>query len=86
MTMTNDIQSAADLYRALGAALRGKTPDDVAREAAVSGSRLNLFRRALNRQEQAEKAATRLGFVGVGIISFADHRIATFCRRIGLYA
>lgn len=48
----------------------------------VSGSRVNIILRKIRRYHQAQNAAPKFGLIGVGIISFADNRLAEFSKRI----
>lgn len=48
----------------------------------VSGSRVNIILRKIRRYHQAQDAAPKFGLIGVGIISFADTRLAKFSQRI----
>lgn len=48
----------------------------------VSGSRTNIIVRKLRRYRAAEETAPKFGQVGVGVITFADTRLARFTQRI----
>lgn len=69
----------ADLY----AAIEGKAPADVAAQATVSGSDLNMITRRLRRYYAAQSApcAIAAGIIGVGLITFAESRLRVFNRR-----
>jgi len=70
-----------DLIDALNANIRGMSPDDCKALAEVSGTRLNLIVRRIRRYNDAQANAPRFGLIGVGAISFAENRVATFNRR-----
>lgn len=71
-----------DLCHATLDAVEGLSTTEVKAVAAKSGTRLNLIRRAFNRLHAAEHCALQHGLVGVGVISFGQHRTATFLRRV----
>ena len=62
----------------------GTDPATLWAEAAISGTRVNMIRRAYRRYHAALAAAPKFGLIGVGIISFADARLEKFCRRVNL--
>lgn len=54
----------------------------IAAEKDISGTRANIILRKIRRHQAAELAAPKYGLIGVGIISFADARLARFTQRI----
>lgn len=58
------------------------TPDQIKAEIGKSGTKLNVCRRAIRVGNRAEKAAEKFGFVGVGVISFREARLAKFRRLV----
>lgn len=87
--MVNTIPDMEGLYKALADLLTAyqATPDSVAKlrdETKRRGSRANLIWRGFQRAKAAETTARKYGYIGVGVISFRDARVATFCRRVNL--
>lgn len=62
----------------------GRTPKELREEMQKSGSRGNLIYRAWKRYFDAKTASKKFGFIGVGCLTFADARLAKFCKRVNL--
>lgn len=69
-------------YRATIAQLVEIDAAEIQATKDVSGSRANIILRKIRRYNQAQDAAPKFGLLGVGIISFADSRLAKFSQRI----
>ena len=50
----------------------------------TKGPRAKLLARAFHRYHAAYESSKAFGLVGVGCISFANARLAKFCRIVGL--
>ena len=74
------------LCKALRDAIHGKPLEYISTESRKSGTRLNLISRAIGRYYAAEAVAPSFGLIGVGVISFANARLAKFCRKVNLTA
>jgi hypothetical protein len=84
MTPSDEPASIHDVYAAINREARAMGQEQAAVEAARRGSRLNHLVRAVARYYRAKDASKKYGFIGVGCITFAEHRLAVFRRRTGL--
>ena len=84
--MEKTIKNSSELHKAMHDAIAGLTVEDVKNAMNLKGSRIYLISRALRRMYAAEKSAKNFNLIGVGVISFRDHRLAKYCAKIGLVA
>lgn len=77
------IRNFDELCKAMAKCLHGKTPDQVKAEVADRQSETFIISRMVQRYMHAQAAAPTFGLIGVGAISFAEHRLQEFQRRIG---
>ena len=73
-----------DLSLAMAREIQNMKPADIRQEAVTSGTRINKFGRAVQVYNRAQQTSKKYGLIGVGSISFANNRLATFCRRANL--
>ena len=78
------VVSHDDLRRAMLATIKDMEAEEIREEVAKSGTRCNLVHRALRRYAAAERASLKFGLIGVGCLTFADARLAKFCKRVNL--
>lgn len=74
----------SQIAKALHKELQGMTLDQIRETSHTSGTRLNKLSRLISVYEKAQlsKAAKDAGLIGVGLISYAEHRANVFARRI----
>lgn len=66
MAVAHQVDDTAELKRLMG----------------IPGTRANLISRAFKLYNRSHEASTKFGYVGVGCITFAEHRVNNFCRRL----
>lgn len=74
----------SQIAKAVAKELQGLTLEQTREISHTSGTRLNKLCRVLSVYEKAQlsKAAKDAGLIGVGLISYAEHRATVFARRI----
>lgn len=75
--------SNTKILRASLPLLGGLTVEQIAEEKTTSGTGINLMVRMLARYRDAHEASKKLGYVGVGCITFAEERAEQFAQRVG---
>lgn len=75
----------SDLVTSYLPLLNKLTPEQIKAEVEISGTELNIMHRQARRYIAATtcKVARDSDLIGVGLISFAEHRLDVFNRRIG---
>lgn len=76
-------RTSSDLVRAVCDMTGELSPDEIKAAMQNRESREFVLSRMIARYYAALDAAPRLGLVGVGAITFAESRLATFIRRAG---
>jgi phosphoglycolate phosphatase-like HAD superfamily hydrolase len=73
--------SLNDVTRAAIDAMAGQSIDHIREQVATSGTTLNVVSRMVRRYMSAERyAAQHTSLVGVGVITFAECRLARFAN------
>ena len=73
-----------EIVRAINDVLRGVPAEDTRRLANEKGGVLHTTLRVLRRYDHAFAASENFGLIGVGRISFAEHRAGLYVRRTGI--
>lgn len=73
-----------EIICAVSDVLRGVPAEDTRRLAGEKGGALHTILRVLRRYDHAYVASEGLGLIGVGSISFAQHRAGLYVRRTGI--
>ena len=73
-----------EIVRAINDVLRGVPAEDTRRLANEKGGALHTILRVLRRYDHACAASENFGLIGVGSVSFAQHRAGLYVRRTGI--
>lgn len=73
-----------EIYGAMNDVLRGVPAEDTRRLADEKGGALHTILRVLRRYDHAYAASENFGLIGVGSMSFAEHRAGLYVRRTGI--
>ena len=73
-----------NLMNAISEVCEGLTLEQVVAAMKDKTSRAYRLSRAVKRYHLAHEASRKFGLIGVGCISFANARLATYCKRTNL--
>ena len=73
-----------EIYGALNDVLRGVPAEHIRRLAGEKGGALHTILRVMRRYDHAFAASENFGLIGVGSMSFAEHRTGLYVRRTGI--
>ena len=82
--MTPETVTKSELFLTLNQLVRGLSAEQIRVLAHEKYSALHVLSRLIHRYDRAYYAAEKFNLIGVGRITFAEHRTASFCRRAGL--